>query len=84
MTAPASQAPVWSPSGVVALTTDFGLTDVYVGQMKAVLLACAPGLTLVDLTHGVPPQDVFVGAYFLARSRAYFAPGTVHLSLIHI
>jgi hypothetical protein len=82
MTAPASERPVWSPSGVVALTTDFGTGDVYVGQLKAVLLARAPGLAIVDLTHGVPPQDVLVGAFLLARSRAYFAPGTVHVVVV--
>lgn len=82
MTAPARTPETWSPSGVVALTTDFGLADVYVGQLKAVLLARAPGLAIVDLTHAVPPQDVSVAAFFLARSRAYFAPGTVHVAVV--
>lgn len=69
-------------SGVVALTTDFGLSDPYVGMMKGVLLARAPRATIVDVTHGVPAQDVRAGAFFLAHAARYFAPGTVHLAVV--
>lgn len=53
---------------LIALLTDFGLTDPYVGQMKAVLMAAAPGLPLLDLTHGIAPQDVRQAAFSLAAS----------------
>lgn len=69
-------------SGIVALTTDFGLADPYVGQMKAVILARARSATIVDVTHGVPAQDVRVGAFFLERSAGYFPPGTVHVAVV--
>ena len=72
----------WKPSGVVTLLSDFGTDDPYVGMMKGVLLSAAPGCTLVDLTHGVPPQSVRIGAWFLAHSFAYFPPGTVHLAVV--
>lgn len=72
----------FEPNGVVALLTDFGLSDPYVGQMKGVLLARFPAARVVDLAHGVPPQDVRVGAFFLARSRAFFAPGTVFVAVV--
>ncbi|MBI5363751.1 MAG: SAM-dependent chlorinase/fluorinase [Planctomycetes bacterium] len=72
----------FEPNGVVALLTDFGLSDPYVGQMKGVLLARFPAARIVDLAHGVPPQDVRVGAFFLARSRASFAPGTVFVAVV--
>jgi len=72
----------WKPSGVVTLLSDFGTDDPYVGMMKGVLLTAAPGCTLVDLTHGVPPQSVRVGAWFLAHSFGYFPPGTVHLAVV--
>ena len=52
-------------SGVVALLTDFGLSDGYVGVMKAVMLTRDPTLRLVDLTHEVPPQDIRRGAFVL-------------------
>ena len=50
---------------IVTLLTDFGLVDTYVGQVKGAILSVAPSATLVDLTHAVPPQDVFAGAFLL-------------------
>jgi S-adenosyl-L-methionine hydrolase (adenosine-forming) len=67
---------------LVSLLTDFGLSDTYVGQMKAALLAVAPSVALVDLTHGVPPQDVRVGAFLLLHGVEVFPPGTVHLAVV--
>jgi S-adenosylmethionine hydrolase len=69
-------------SGIIALTTDFGILDPYVGMMKAVILSRAPAVCIVDVTHGVPPQDVRVGAFWLARSAAYFPAGTVHVAVV--
>ncbi|MBK7877210.1 MAG: SAM-dependent chlorinase/fluorinase [Planctomycetes bacterium] len=66
----------------MALLTDFGLADPYVGQMKAVLLARFPAARIVDLAHGVPPQNVRVGAFFLAHASRTFAPGTVHVAVV--
>lgn len=72
----------WKPSGLVALTTDFGLVDPYVGLMKAVIGSRAPAVRIVDLTHGVPAQDVRVAGFFLERAVAYFPPGTVHVGVV--
>src|SRR5690606_20793974 len=62
--------------------TDFGLADDYVGVLKGALLARAPRASIIDLSHGVPPQAVRVGAWFLARSCAYFPAGTVHVAVV--
>ena len=50
--------------------------------MKGALLSAAPGLTLVDVTHAVPPGDVRAGAYLLARAWPRFPSGTVHLAVV--
>jgi len=72
-----------APGPVVTLTTDFGLADPYVGVMKGVLLSRAPSLwTIVDLTHGVPPQDLRAAAFFLRHSFRWFPPRTVHLVVV--
>jgi S-adenosyl-L-methionine hydrolase (adenosine-forming) len=78
----AGAAGAWKPSGVVTLLTDFGTEDPYVGMMKGVLLSRAPGVRIVDLSHGVPPQNVRVGAWFLAHAYAYFPSGTVHVAVV--
>lgn len=72
----------WTPSGIVTLTTDFGLEDPYVGVMKGVLYSRLRSVTIVDIAHGVPPQDVRTGGFFLAHACAYFPPGTVHLAVV--
>jgi len=67
---------------IVTLTTDFGDRDGYVGAMKGVLLTRAPGVTLVDITHGVPPHDVVAAANALVDAAPHFPPGTVHLAVV--
>jgi len=67
---------------IVTLLTDFGLADTYVGQVKGAILAVAPGATLVDLSHGVEPQDVRGGAFLLWAAVGAFPPGTIHLAVV--
>ena len=50
--------------------------------MKGALLSAAPGLTLVDVTHAVPPGDVRAGAYLLGRAWHRFPSGTIHLGVV--
>ncbi|MGZ3457919.1 MAG: SAM hydrolase/SAM-dependent halogenase family protein, partial [Archangium sp.] len=66
----------------LSLLTDFGLTDTYVGQMKAAILRVAPGVTLVDLTHAVPAQDVRAGAFLLWSAVEAFPEGSLHLAVV--
>ncbi|MFH1085077.1 MAG: SAM-dependent chlorinase/fluorinase, partial [Chloroflexota bacterium] len=47
---------------IITLLTDFGHSDGYVAAMKGVILSLAPGVTLVDISHDVPAQDVAAGA----------------------
>ena len=67
---------------VVALLTDFGVRDHYVGTMKGVVLSVCPEASLVDITHEIAPQDVFGGALELAASYRYFPPATVFLVVV--
>ena len=66
----------------MTLTTDFGLEDPYVGMMKGVLLSAVPSLRLVDLTHGIRPQDISAAAFFLAHSWRFFPAGSVHVCVV--
>jgi S-adenosylmethionine hydrolase len=70
------------PSPVIALLTDFGLSDHYVGAMKGVMLGICPGAALVDITHDVPPHDVLAGALELSAACAYFPAATVFLVVV--
>ena len=46
---------------MVTLLTDFGLRDHFVATMKGVMLGINPDLRFTDISHLVPPQDVFSG-----------------------
>ncbi|MSO83184.1 MAG: hypothetical protein EXQ53_07800 [Acidobacteria bacterium] len=67
---------------VIALLTDFGTRDHYVGAMKGVALGICPDATLVDITHDIPPHDALAGALELAASYRYFPAGTIFLVVV--
>lgn len=50
---------------MIALFTDFGLRDPYVGQVHAVLAREAAGVPVIDLFHAVPDFDIQAAAYLL-------------------
>jgi S-adenosyl-L-methionine hydrolase (adenosine-forming) len=67
---------------IITLLTDFGLEDPYVGIMKGVILAIDPDVTIVDVTHGVGPQDVREAAFIIKEYYPYFKGGTVHVAIV--
>lgn len=67
---------------VVTLLTDFGQDDGYVAAMKGTILSLAPHATVVDISHGIPPQDVHGAAFTLAQVHPFFPAGTVHLVVV--
>lgn len=66
----------------IALLTDFGLKDHYVGTMKGVILKINPTIPLIDISHSVPPGEITHGALLLKASYHYFPKGTVFLTVI--
>ncbi len=70
------------PRPVIALVTDFGTSDHYVGTMKGVMAGICPDATFIDITHDVPRQDVLAGALTLESAYPYFPPATVFLVVV--
>jgi len=66
----------------IALLTDFGLQDPFVGVMKGVIAGLAPQADVIDLCHGVPPQDVRAGALYLRASTAYFPDNALFVGVV--
>ena len=62
---------------VVSFLSDYGHADEFVGVCKAVMLGLAPELTIIDVTHDVPPHDVRAGALALVRAVQYLPEGIV-------
>lgn len=67
---------------VVALLTDMGQRDWYVGTMKGVLLSGCPRIHAVDICHEVGVQQVAEAAFVLATSYHYFQKGTIFLTIV--
>lgn len=70
------------PQPIITLLTDFGTDSPYVAAMKGVILSINPAVTLVDLTHAIPPQDIRQGALVLADVVPRFPAGTIHIAVV--
>lgn len=66
----------------IVLFTDFGSSDIYVGQVKSVLHRLAPRATLIDLAHDLPPYNVRAAAHLLDAVKDSFPEGSVFLCVV--
>jgi hypothetical protein len=69
-------------SGVMTLLSDFGTKDPYVGVMKGAIAQVNPRLTVIDLTHEIPPQAIAQARFALISALPYFPGGTVHVAVV--
>lgn len=67
---------------IITLTSDFGLKDPYVAEMKAVILGILPNCSIVDISHLVEKYSVREGAFLLASAVPYFPEGTIHIAVV--
>lgn len=62
--------------------SDFGHRDAYVGIMKSIALSIGHQGPVIDLTHGIPPQDVMAGAVAIEDSLPYLPKECVVCAVI--
>jgi S-adenosyl-L-methionine hydrolase (adenosine-forming) len=67
---------------LIALLTDFGTSDPYVGVMKGVIASRCEAARTIDITHDVNPQNVRQAAYLLRSAYRYFPAHTVFLVVV--
>jgi S-adenosyl-L-methionine hydrolase (adenosine-forming) len=65
------------PVRTVFFLSDFGTEDEFAGVVHAVIAAGAPGTTVIDLTHHIPPFDVRAGSHTLVRAVPHLGSGVV-------
>lgn len=65
----------------VTFLTDYGLEDEFVGVCHGVIKKIAPDVQIIDISHGIPPQDVAAGANVLGQA-VPFMPPAVHLAVV--
>jgi S-adenosyl-L-methionine hydrolase (adenosine-forming) len=66
----------------IVLYTDFGLADIYVGQLKSVLYRIAPRAAIIDLAHELPPFNVRAAAHLLDALKDTFSEESVFLCVV--
>jgi S-adenosylmethionine hydrolase len=67
---------------IITLTTDFGLSDHFVGVMKGVIFSLHPAARIVDITHDVGAFEITEGAFVIAEASRWFPRGTVHVAVV--
>ncbi|WP_304222113.1 S-adenosyl-l-methionine hydroxide adenosyltransferase family protein [Gracilinema caldarium] len=66
----------------LVLQSDFGLSDGAVSAMYGVALKVAPDLKIYDITHDIPPYNVWEASYRLVQTLGYWPEGTVFVSVV--
>lgn len=66
----------------IAFLSDFGTDDAFVGTCHAVMQRISPGVTVIDLAHGIAPQQVLQGAVALHDAAPYLPPDAIVLAVV--
>jgi S-adenosylmethionine hydrolase len=66
----------------IVFLSDYGLDDEFVGICHGVIARISPNSRIIDLSHGIPPQDVLRGAIVLAQSMLYMPKDSVFLAVV--
>ncbi|MCW5959565.1 MAG: SAM-dependent chlorinase/fluorinase [Pyrinomonadaceae bacterium] len=67
---------------LIALLTDFGTSDYFVGAMKGVIKTINPDCEIVDITHDIPPQDVIAASFILRSACAFFPERSILTAVV--
>lgn len=73
---------MFTPSGVITITTDFGHQGPFVATMKGRILAHLPPARIIDVTHEVPVYWPAEAGFWLSRAYMYFPTGSVHVAVV--
>ncbi len=66
----------------IALISDFGLFDPFVGMMKSVIYSKNPKVKIIDITHFIPPQDIKTAAFYLMVSIPYLPKNSLTICVV--
>ena len=64
---------------LVSLTTDFGLKDYYVAELKSSILNHVRGAQIIDISHNIDKFDIVQAAFFLKNVLHTFPTGAIHV-----
>ncbi len=70
------------PIPLIALLTDFGTADPYVGIMRGAILSINPDARIVDISHDIPSQSILGAGFHLRSCATYFPEGTLFVAVV--
>ena len=68
---------------IVSLTTDFGIADYFVADLKASILSQYSAIQFVDVSHQIASHDIMQAAYYIQNVRKSFPLGTIHIVAVY-
>jgi hypothetical protein len=71
----------WSRQALV-FQSDFGTLDGAVASMKGVAVGVSPDIRIYDVTHQIPPFNIWEAALRLVQTAEYWPAGTVFVSVV--
>lgn len=66
----------------ICFYSDYGYQDDFAGTCRAIIKRLAPEVEVIDVTHGIAPQNVLGGAFVLRNTMHYMPDGAVHLAVV--
>ena len=66
----------------IALLTDFGENDGFVGMVKGMIKRLAPDCEIIDISNNIAAFDIRAAAFVLQKSVRYYPPGTLFLAVV--
>ncbi|MDQ3634998.1 MAG: SAM-dependent chlorinase/fluorinase [Acidobacteriota bacterium] len=67
---------------IIALLTDFGIKDYFIGAMKGVILSIIKNAEIVDITHEIPPQNIRSASFVLSACYKNFPEKTIFTTVV--
>jgi len=67
---------------IIALLTDFGNRDYFVGSMKGVILSINENVHLIDITHEIEPQNIKSASFNLRACYKNCTVGTIFVAVV--
>ena len=64
---------------IITLTTDFGIKDHFIANIKGAVLSEIPEVNIVDISHQISPFNILEAAYIIQNSYRSFPLGTIHI-----
>lgn len=77
-----SATSVFAQKNALVFLTDFGEKDGAVSSMKGVAFGVDRSLPLFDITHEIPPFNIWEAAYRLNQTASYWPKGTVFVCVV--